>query len=233
MRIRGSFFDVSTALNQVKYVPTNSENGEGVISVFVVGDNNPTEIIFTNITVEITTFNNFPEFYHDNVRIENMKFEAENEDKINENENENENENQKEDNFPPVLAFKMIEEEKKNIFANITVGDFDSDFLNLKVTLSRGFIGVNLINKKTKSNEIEINSTPEDISNSLKLLFFTAPSLGTFLNIVRILFFSMISYFCYFVCLFVFMNVRIHVIFVNDFHLLNLLFIYKHFCLFY
>ena len=199
MRIRGSFFDVSIALNQVTYVPTNSENGEGVISVFVVGDNNPTKIIFTKVTVEITTFNNFPEFYQDNVRIENIKFEAENKDTINENENENENENknknEKEDNFPPVLAFKMIEKEKKNIFANITVGDFDSDFLNLKVTLSRGFIGVNLINKKTKSNEIEINSTPEDISNSLKLLFFTAPSLGTFLNIVRTLFFPLISYF--------------------------------------
>ena len=213
VRVCGSYFDVTTAVNRVMYVPTKSENGEAIISVFVIGDNNPTEIIFTKITVEITAFNNFPEFYYENIRIDDMNFDTENDDETNENENENENETENDDYFLPVLALKMIEEENKNIFMNITVKDSDTNLLNLKVTLSRGFFGVNLINKKSKSNEIEINSNPEDISNSLQSLLFTAPSLGTFLNIVRTFFHFLLSLFCLLIFLFVFLIVRISVIF--------------------
>ena len=91
-------------------------------------------------------------------------------------------------NLIPSLALKIMEGQTIKIFENITVSDVDSYFLSLKVSVSRGLIGGNFANQNLKSKSVEINSTATELSLSLQSLEFTAPSPGTFLNIVRVLY---------------------------------------------
>lgn len=200
IQMKMSFSDVSTVLNQLSYVPDVHWNGDEKILVSVIYDNienNTKENISQEISVKIVPVDNFPDFFIGEKILKNSREKNLNLESI------------KILNFDD-FSVKIAEGESSRIFDQIRIFDVDSVILNLKITVSHGFLGMKYSDKNNnennngnnyennnenpneseyvsgneRSNIVEIVSTAEECSSSLQSLVLTAPSIGTFRDLV-------------------------------------------------